>query len=223
MTSLDISEFHPDLQRHFEDGMLDHPLLRYPYPDPDHANKIYISKKCDIKIAVHKKDWDSFVFLHERPHRPTALRTLIRRHGVALDHLWPLIGDVWSDTEFPMHQADFWQKIWSSTCPHRKTVMGFEDRLNLNKLPKQITVWRGVNDFEAISGFSWSLERKIGVFFARRFSGEEREPILVQGIVKKRDVVAYFGGRNEAEIVTLPECVRVIDTQVLALPPEVAE
>jgi hypothetical protein len=223
MTSYDLDRFHPDLQKHFDGQMLDHPLLRSLHPDPKWANEVYKFKKRQIKEAIQHKDWHSYVFLYERPDRPKALKTLTRRHRVALAHLWPLIGDVWSDTEFPMYHADFWHGIWSSACPHRKAVMSFEDRLKFNKLPKEIVIWRGVNDPEAIPGFSWSLKPKIAAFFARRFSDATREPLLVQGVLKKQHVVAYFGDRNEEEIVTLPDRVCVIDTQVLPLSPQVVE
>jgi hypothetical protein len=223
MATHDIAKFHPDLQTYFDGKMLDHPLLRQLSPNPKYANEMYNYKKAEIDVAIQNKDWHSFVFLHERPYRVMALKTLTKKHKVALDRLWPLIGHVWSDTEFPMDHADFWRKIWASTCPHRKTVMSIEDRLSFDKMPKKIVVWRGVNDSEAIPGFSWSLQPRTAAFFARRFSHVTGEPLLAQGVLKKHHAVAYFGGRKEAEVVTLPEPVCVIDIQVLPLTPEVAE
>ena len=47
-------------------------------------------------------------------------------------------------------------------------------------------------------------------WFARRFAGGEgRTPLLVEGTVSKKDVLAYFSNRGESEIVAFPEDVHV--------------
>jgi hypothetical protein len=72
-----------------------------------------------------------------------------------------------------------------------------------DSLPEQIEVWRGTSHKRGLAGLSWTRDRAMAVFFARRFCSAKRVPLLAKGIVEKRDVIAYFGGRGEREIVSM--------------------
>ena len=159
----DITEnLHPNLQNWFDGQMLYHPYVRQYRPRAETVNEIYAWKKAEIAKAVRERDWQQFVFLHERPDRPHALQTLMRKYHVSLAHLWPVIGSAWSDTEIPSNSFEFWHKIWSSSCPHRNSVMEPEERVKWEALPDEFSVWRGVNDGKLIPGFSWTLDRARG-------------------------------------------------------------
>ena len=55
---------------------------------------------------------------------------------------------------------------------------------------------------------SWTLSRKTAVWFAERFRPEE--PVVGEGRCCKEDILAYFTGRGEEEIVIDPRAVRNI-------------
>jgi hypothetical protein len=92
--------------------------------------------------------------------------------------------------------------------------MDDEERKVLAELPDTIQVFRGTCYApEGCRGLSWTLRRDIAERFAIKgaFLGSRPKgaiPYLVTATLRKRDVLAYFDGRDEAEIVALPEKVR---------------
>lgn len=55
-----------------------------------------------------------------------------------------------------------------------------EDRAFYDALPDEIEVWRGWHSGNPVGslGLSWSTDRAVAVWFARRFEGSDCEPIL---------------------------------------------
>lgn len=80
-----------------------------------------------------------------------------------------------------------------------KTLVLPED---IAKLPddSMITIYRGVkeNDYK---GLSWTIDRNIAEWFAKRFSYNVNKVYLFSGQLKKRDIIAFFDCRNENEVV----------------------
>ena len=55
-------------------------------------------------------------------------------------------------------------------------------------------------------GLSWTQDREQAIWFAKRFHAVHGERgKVIEGICKKADVLAYFAGRDEQEIVVDPE------------------
>lgn len=63
-----------------------------------------------------------------------------------------------------------------------------------------ITVYRGVkhNDYK---GLSWTIDKKIAIWFAKRFSNNVDKCYVFSGKLMKKDIIAYFDQRGESEIV----------------------
>ena len=61
-----------------------------------------------------------------------------------------------------------------------------------------ITIYRGVkeNDYK---GLSWTIDKNTAIWFAKRFSNGDC--YVFTGQLKKKDIIAYFNNRDEAEIV----------------------
>ena len=92
--------------------------------------------------------------------------------------------------------------MWAETIESRRACMSEEDLRKFDFLHEQVEVWRGTSNKRGIKGLSWTLDEKIAVWFAQRFCSESRVPLLARGMVEKRDVLAYFGERNEQEIIS---------------------
>jgi hypothetical protein len=73
-----------------------------------------------------------------------------------------------------------------------------------------IEVWRGVDKKKAVKGLSWTIDRVRAERFACRFSDT---PLLVRGLVRRQDVLAFITERKEDEIVAR----RVKVQEILAL------
>jgi hypothetical protein len=223
MTENDIHELaewfapeplHPDLaarviERHGHTGIY-HELIHEPFHVPalnKHSNRMYEHKLKALAEAIAAGDWSSFIFMHERPYRLDALMKVLYEHGVTDGTVvWPLVSDAWADSENVFQNFDAWRELWSLPVPHRALTMTDDELAALAALPNEIQVYRGVRHRKAVKGLSWTTDRDKAQWFAKRFSGGT--PRLVSGVVKKSDVLAHLLGRNESEIVVLPEHVQ---------------
>jgi hypothetical protein len=137
-----------------------------------------------------------------------------RRERLALVHHWIVDGDlllyaadprrivayVWTGTEAPPSQdQEEWIDMFSS-------VVGLFGRVSDTdeELSGELTVFRGHAGDEGLPGMSWTLSREKAEWFARRFP-EYGEPVVYAATVQAEDVLGYFTGRGESEVVVDPE------------------
>lgn len=198
--------------------MLRHPLV-FSVPHFDAMNALVNQRLREKKLAVNKarntRRWDRFIFLHERPYRLDAFMSV---EDILPDKkYWSLLGDIWTDSENIRQNMSEWRHLLSSHRPCRYAMMQQEER-NVIKhdLPGEVTVYRGFPGRGIQHGFSWSTNPVVAKFFARRLAGKDEARNLVVGTVAKKDVIAYFDGRSEQEVVVLPENVTV--TKLIELP-----
>ncbi len=66
---------------------------------------------------------------------------------------------------------------------------------------------------------SWTLDRNKAVWFAQRYSvlTELGAPKLAEATVRKRDILAYFNGRKEKEVVV--DSSKLIDAHATKIDP----
>lgn len=222
-----MTKLHAELQRHLTENkffgtVLDHPLVRiFPYglkhpkgfryrDAATMANAMYSKKKATLLAAKRERDWHSYVFLHERPYRCEALHYLNNSENLKVTEFWPLVRVTWMDSENIRQWHDEWVELWTESRRYSTSVMQRSDQKRFRALSENITVWRGVNHPDGANGLSWTVDRDKAVWFARRFKSGKKNagPHLAKGIVSKKVVLAYFNGRNESEIVVLPENVK---------------
>lgn len=82
----------------------------------------------------------------------------------------------------------------------KTTLMTDEERKCLDNLDEEVTVWRGVTDYNKgrRKALSWTLDYQKAQWFALRYTkaGTVREVT-----VPRKRVLAYFSGRGEREII----------------------
>jgi hypothetical protein len=217
-------ELHPDLVPHLRTGplgtMLHHPLIINIVQTPmhnAHTNAMYEQKTKALASAAKEGNWAKFVFLHERPYRLEAILSAIE-YGIEDDPktYWGLVGSAWTDSENINESINKWIDLWEACVPERVSVMDEAEREALQALPQLIRVYRGYGHAEAVEGLSWTTDEAKARWFAKRFSGYQgSRPHLATGMVDRNDVIAHFLGRNESEIVVLPES--VMDIEVIEI------
>jgi hypothetical protein len=200
----------PELQEYLQDGRVRHPLL-YEDADPDDASRLnqrFLEKQRDAYHAFEQKDWSTYVWLHERAYRLEALLEC-REQSLYGSEFWALAGEVWQDSENIYQYIDIWREIWGNPSRGLKQCMNNAERRALRKLPDKVEVWRGIrhDDPDSISGLSWTRDRDKAIWFAQRFKGT---PLLVEGVVKKTDVLAVFLGKQESEIVSTNVTIKTV-------------
>jgi hypothetical protein len=188
--------------------ILHHPFIIELFFDPNRCGLINMRFKAKIEAAVEareKKNWPSFVFLHERPYRVPALLTAMQ---LGCDDAG-LVGNVWTDSENIWQHKKTWIKIWSDLSDPRAT-MDDNERVCFDVMPETVTIHRGISHPKHNRiGLSWTRDKERAVWFAHRFARSSDKPMVIDATVQKKNVLAYFNGRSEEEVVVLPKHVRV--------------
>lgn len=95
--------------------------------------------------------------------------------------------------------------------PDKWALMKKSERSFLERLPSEISIYRGMTKSEYESGefgVSWTLNRKVAEYFAfeyqRNFNANQPK-IIHELMVSKHSLHAYFSSRNEKEVVYIHE------------------
>jgi len=85
-----------------------------------------------------------------------------------------------------------------------EALMDPDDYAVYRSLPETFTVYRGVISAseDSYRGLSWTLDYDTAKWFAMRFG---HHGYVYEGQIDKKYVYAYFGGRNESEVVIRPK------------------
>lgn len=77
-----------------------------------------------------------------------------------------------------------------------------------NSLEEDLPIYRGVQTCYANhASLSWTRRRDTALWFANRFN---RDGVVLEGRVKKKDIFAAFNGRDEFEIVVDSNLIEVV-------------
>jgi len=209
-----IQDLHPELAEYRDGERLNHPLVQAFHWNLDKANELYEYKCTEIQKAIHTRDWEGYIRLHERPYRLDVFLHLLGEYDLSPEEKWPLVAFVSFDTERAREDQEVWRNILRSSCPHRHLMMAADERAHLDDLDSELTVWRGVNHREAVRGLSWTLNQDVAVRFTRRVA-PNTPAFLARGHIRKADAIAYINFRGEDEIVVAPESVYGIEVRQL--------
>ena len=210
---------------------LRHPLLVTVYVEEMNAyyNYQYLGKRKQADKALKKKDWNRWIWLHERPFRLDAFLFICR--DIPAKEYWTLLREIWIDTEGPGGNQDIWLELFNRPYPKRRKMMTGKERRTLANEGRsgELNIYRGYvdgldsedseyieEDRDRESGISWTLDYNKAEWFARRFlSGGTGHGVVAEAICKPKDVIAYFESRGEKEIVVDPSKIRILRSQAL--------
>lgn len=177
-----------------------------------------------------ERDWVAALYVVERPYRYEYLNMLMENYGV--EPLLAAVGFVWCDAHSIAQDEDgIWGEIWDrvlftkarTSRKRRFYVMDAEERAAFAELPEDLTVYRGFQTEGGEESWSWSLDREMAVWFARRFASSTTTARLATMKVRKADVLAYFTGRKESEIVLHATYTDFTEASVELLPLEMED
>lgn len=234
----DIEKLAPELRHFLREGpmgmSLMHPLHYQVFGGIlwKLANDTFEYKTKAVEEAMDRRDIYKVLMLHERPWRLPKLEDLWNDRLITIGELQDVLPHMWTDTENPRQYGRVPLRMFRAAgFVHDQTVdldtldeYGFpktkplpnEDVLA--KLPPILTIYRGTGTGEA-AGLAWSTDKGIASWFARRFREENPDhrlarvkgtgrPLLLQGKVKRADVLGWFTGRGEHEVVVDPKKVK---------------
>lgn len=207
MESKTYEELHPELAQYLEPmehfgQMLRHPLVyAVPYCGPmenEMLNRRFEALKLALKEAQEKGDHGRYVLLHERPYRLNALMELYGEIPTA--ELLPLILNVYVDSENARENPDEWTQLLES-------LTGTDPWSSVHELPDSpFTIYRGGE----ANSFSWTIDLETAKWFANRW--KQSLPVW-QATVTKADIIGYYDGRNEKEVIVNPDDIAHLITE----------
>lgn len=215
-------ELRPELKKFLctVSGMpaVKHPLI-YSVPHFENTNawlnvRYEILKKAFDK-AVEEEDHGAILSLTERPYRVEAFYNLIA-YECSPRQYWKMMGELYTDSENIYQNVDIWEELLfgGHVKTLEKSFMGRENTKLFRELPDEMTIYRGTQT-DYWRGFSWTLDKDKAEWFARRYSMPSDTPTLTTATVLKSDVLGYFNGRNEKEVVCHFDNVTVISHETL--------
>lgn len=207
---------HPDLEEHLittDFGrMVHHPLVIEHSPRPAMVNYRYEAKRKALHEAMNDSNWHQAVWLHERPYRLDAFMSI--SDLLDDDNYWSLLADIWIDSENIWQNLDQWRQLFEST--RSGSPMTDEEEAALAAMPDPVPVYRGGVEDANEYGLSWTTDRERAEWFAVRMTADDEVGVVLDGLVAKKDVAAYFTGRGENEIVVFDaDLVDVVDRSTL--------
>lgn len=147
-------------------------------------------------LAEHrqKKEWESFFMLINGHERQEAFLDVYEE--MSPQDYWLILGDIIQGESIYNDELKKLLTNKSKDLSLRHLMMNDADKAIFNKLPNTLSIYRGADENAPGQGWSWSLSEKVARFFAKRFY----KSVVIKGECTKKDVIAYFNGRNEQEI-----------------------
>lgn len=213
------AELDPELGACLREGhfgtMIKHRFVNEIFYVPTHNaryNEALAVKRAAAEQAAAERKWLQYILIHERPWRLEALLD-VADEMTDIEY-WKTVADVWTDSENIWQNLVEWTELLSDRRPGHEAMMTEDEKMALWAMPDEITIWRGHRDWNQ-DGWSWTVDRDKAVWFARRLAAEDDEMYVTEARVDKADVVAYFEGRGESEVVVDPEVVRHVNVVTL--------
>lgn len=103
-------------------------------------------------------------------------------------------------------------KMFRSADP--ATLMTDKERKCLKELDDEVTVYRGITDYNAknVKALSWTLNRGTAKWFATRFGQEGK---VYEAQIEKKHILALFLGRGEDEVIVDPKYLQELKQESL--------
>lgn len=164
-------------------------------------NQSFQAKKAAVAAALAGRDWSQYLWLHERPYRVYAFARIAAQ--MSDEDYWTRLAQMWTDSENIFEAESLWRRLLNNRARRdtRHLLMTEQERAHLAGLPPVITVYRGYSHPGRGHGMSWSLDKTVAARFAGRYGGRGH---LRRRDAPTREVIAYFAGRGEQEIVWAP-------------------
>lgn len=127
-----------------------------------------------------------------------------------LDEFWKLLGEEWCVCDnIAAHTEWLRELMCDAEREHLSLMMDEDERAQWDKLPEELTVYRGCYEFNR-EGLSWSLDPKIAATFPMlfRYQQPDQQALLLTMQVEKARTVLKLG-RDEREVI-VPELGRIV-------------
>jgi len=168
------------------------------------------------EIKEQLADLSEIMLYVDKPYRIEALHAL--HYEVEPVNFWTMFHQHWNSVENPSDFTDMIHSMFEYDDygfnfdmlqdESRLNTLEPEDKTFYDSLPDEFAVFRGCHSFNE-QGFSWTTDKEVAERFALRMA-IDKEYILLQGMVRKTDVICAYDNRHEKEILVLPKKVIIV-------------
>jgi hypothetical protein len=158
-------------------------------------NRAFEVKSEDVREAIREKNWEQFLWLHERPYRMHFLEKLYFSGRISSNEMGKLLLMFWTDTEIPQGNQQEPLSLF------REAGWVTDDQEAFDALPSRLWLYRGVDGVCELTpdGPSWTLSRLVADRFAKRYAKGKTYRFIVNK--DNPAILAFITGRGEAEII----------------------
>lgn len=169
-------------------------------------------RKDRIRFIMDAEDVHSIYMQVTKPYALAFLKEIEDR--LSNKDLSALLRSSWMRIEFvsdnPVFSKAQFVRLFRKCDP--ASLMEPDEYAFYQNLPDTLEIYRGVRkDSKKVEGMSWSTNKETAEWFADRFSMKRAGGDVYRAIIDKRDILAYFSGRNEDEIVVDTKGLRSIE------------
>lgn len=188
-----------------EDGLYD--IRKY----PERYNRF----KTQLEQHINKcTSIERILYIMQKTYRIQYLYLLVQ-YNVPVELCGNLLGSIWvalenNDLQPPDIRKVMHQMLNASDYTRYTTV---DDQNIFKNLPERIKIYRGAQLGEPKRGFSWSVDRNVAVWFAKRFNATN--PVVHTATISKKYVYFYTNAANEQEVVVDYTHINRVDTEYL--------
>lgn len=160
-------------------------------------------------------DWDVII----SSANPNNLQEILLLHSNKMSDevYWQTIAYSYTSSGLGHSKNGIISNFINNKRPNKHFLMDVEERKFLAELPDEITIYRGCSKKEINSNkirYSWTLDKKVAEFFAyeyanvgltQSFDKVKSDFDVIEKTINKSEVIAYFNGRKESEILYYPK------------------
>lgn len=190
------SEFWPIIVQHpiFESVMV---YGRHRFYDITKEKDLQEAREEYSKVIDKMKDIGEIINFIRKPYRMTFLK--YARDDMSIKDFSENLKYVWTTTENPNQDVNVSVSTaakWFKEAD-KHFLMDEKELKIYNKMPENITLYRGVAVGRNPKGLSWTNDIKTARWFAHRFDRNGKAGYIQYATVPKLKVLAYFDGEKE--------------------------
>jgi hypothetical protein len=171
-----------------------------------------------IAHAIKMGDWQSYIYLHNPEHRPRALLELSLYLEKDMNRIWPLVGQLWVETEHGEAVAE-WPTIWRTGYGDRSLAMIEQEREELAAKPEKFDVWQAVTPKNMENGLVWTDDEEKVYRDACRLASVGNPAKTELGELEKSKVLAVFSRNGRSEFLAFPSDVDIFGYRLVKVKP----
>lgn len=189
--------------------IIHHPFFQtniYPIKTQDGMRMLNVldSGECDeARKAVEKQINEAtnvldFMMMINKPYLPAFFK--FANFAMSQEDFANFLAQMWVVVEFPNADANIStsQFVGLFKKANKRILMEDADYHFYENLPNVVKIYRGVRNGQKVKALSWTVDFETAKWFANRWDGNGD---VYEAEISKKDILAYFSTRNEAEIV----------------------